>query len=60
LQGKNQRKLLLAGNCLFLCIDASNLFKNYFGDNQRDLDEIEYGIRLYNAFKARGSASSIG
>ena len=54
--GFDEEMLKWAGATPNIAVDLTNLFRSYFDDNQRDLDEIEYGIRLYNAFKARGSA----
>ena len=32
---------------------------SFFGDNDRDLEKIEYGIRFYSALQEHGSASLI-
>ena len=34
--------------------DFLNLFKIYFGDNERDLEKVEFGITLYNQLKMQG------
>lgn len=44
-----------AGGSPNIMDDFSNLFRSYFGDDERDLEKIEYGMRLYDAFQARGS-----
>ncbi len=36
--------------------NLSNLVKSYFGDSERDLEKIEYGVRFYSAFQENDSA----
>ncbi len=55
--GFEQEFLKWAGATPNIKADGMNLFRSYFGDNERDLEKVEYGVRLYNAFQEDGSAS---
>ena len=57
--GFGQELLKWAGATPNIVDDVTNLFRSYFGDNDRDLEKIEYGIRFYSALQENGSASLI-
>ena len=57
--GFGQELLKWAGATPNIVDDVTNLFRSYFGDNDRDLEKIEYGIRFYSALQEHGSASLI-
>ena len=55
--GFAQEFLKWAGATPNIKADGINLFKGYFGDNDRDLEKVEYGVRFYNALQESGSVA---